>query len=70
MSTPRRPLGHGPQHKVPALPQAGTGGARRVLAAEADIAAGPLYRPGLDSLRQLRARGVLGPHTPTPGPPA
>ncbi|MET8538462.1 hypothetical protein ABZV67_43990 [Streptomyces sp. NPDC005065] len=70
MSTPRRPLGHGPQHKAPALPQARRGGARRVLAAEADIAAGPLYRPGgLDSLQQLRARGVLGSHTP-PGPPA
>ncbi|WP_327299922.1 hypothetical protein [Streptomyces sp. NBC_01197] len=61
MSTPRRPLGHGPQPQTSATPQPDLGATRRVRAAEADVEAGPLYRPGgLDHLALLRERGVLG----------
>ncbi|WP_329043477.1 hypothetical protein OHT61_32190 (plasmid) [Streptomyces sp. NBC_00178] len=64
MSTPRRPLGHGPQAQPQATPP-GTTATRRVRATQADIEAAPLYRPGgLDTLDQLRARGVLGTSTP------
>ncbi|MFJ8855171.1 hypothetical protein [Streptomyces sp. NPDC102437] len=68
MSTTRRPLGHGPQAPAPApaTPQPGTA-TRRVRAAEADVEANPLYRPGgLEHLAQLRESGVLG----TPDQPA
>ncbi|MGW3572169.1 hypothetical protein ACWDSL_51400 [Streptomyces sp. NPDC000941] len=66
MSTPRRPLGRGPHPQAPVAPQPGTGPAHRVSAAEADVEAVPLYRPGgLEHLAQLRERGVLGPH-PSP----
>ncbi|MFD9714413.1 hypothetical protein ACFWBR_41330 [Streptomyces sp. NPDC060006] len=65
MSTSRRPLGHGPQPQTTAAPQPGPGVARRVRAAEADVEAGPLYRPGgADHLARLRERGVLGTATP------
>ncbi|MFC9758876.1 hypothetical protein [Streptomyces sp. NPDC056921] len=65
MSTPRRPLGHGPQPQTSTVAQPGTGAARRVSAAEADVEAGPLYRPGgLDHLAQLRERGALGSDQP------
>ncbi|MCQ8835827.1 hypothetical protein [Streptomyces malaysiensis] len=62
MSITRRPLGHGPQPQPPlAVAQLEAGGARRMSAAEADIDAAPLYRPGgLEHLAQLRTRGVLG----------
>ncbi|WP_431776283.1 hypothetical protein [Streptomyces cucumeris] len=60
MTTSRRPLGHGPQPQATAGPSHGTGPAHRVRAAEADVAAGPLYRGGLPELEQLRERGVLG----------
>lgn len=61
MSTSRRPLGHGPQPQTSDAPPPGPGAARRVRAAEADVEAGPLYRPGgLDHLARLRERGVLG----------
>lgn len=63
MATPRRPFGHGRQQQVPAALQPGGGSARRIRAAEADLAAHPtsLCRPdGLESVQELRARGVLG----------
>ncbi|MFJ8351294.1 hypothetical protein ACIQ9J_34010 [Streptomyces sp. NPDC094153] len=61
MSTARRPLGHGPQHQAPAVPQPGTSASRRLRAAEADVETTPLYRTGgLQDLAQLRERGVLG----------
>ncbi|MFF4607797.1 hypothetical protein ACFY12_34290 [Streptomyces sp. NPDC001339] len=60
MSTARRPLGHGPQSQAPAAAQP-TGTARRIRAAEADVEATSLYRPGgLEHLARLRERGVLG----------
>ncbi|MCZ0984027.1 hypothetical protein O1L60_45515 [Streptomyces diastatochromogenes] len=65
MSTARRPLGHGPQPQAPAAPTPAAEAVRRVRAAEADVEAAPLYRPGgLEHLAQLRASGVLGPVTP------
>lgn len=65
MSTARRPLGHGPQPQAPAAPLPGVEAVRRVRAAEADVEASPLYRPGgLEHLAQLRESGVLGPGTP------
>ncbi|WP_274036726.1 hypothetical protein [Streptomyces sp. MMBL 11-1] len=67
MSTARRPLGHGPQPQTTAAPQPSPGTARRVRAAEADVEAGPLYRPGgLEHLAQLRENGVLGTVHPSP----
>jgi hypothetical protein len=61
MSTARRPLGHGPQHQAPAVPQPDTSASRRLRAAEADVETTPLYRTGgLRDLAQLRERGVLG----------
>ncbi|WP_406396470.1 hypothetical protein [Streptomyces sp. NBC_00887] len=64
MSTTRRPLRHGPQIQAQA-PSAGAGATRKMRATEADIEAAPLYRPGgLDSLQQLRDRGVLVPGIP------
>ncbi|ADI12748.1 hypothetical protein SBI_09630 [Streptomyces bingchenggensis BCW-1] len=60
MSTARRPLGRGPHPQAPVVPQSGTGPVHRVGAAEADVEAAPLYRPGgLEHLAQLRERGVL-----------
>lgn len=65
MSTARRPLGHGPQPQPPAAPAHGAEATRRVRAAEADVEAAPLYRPGgLEHIAQLRESGVLGPVTP------
>ncbi|GLV79787.1 hypothetical protein ACH4VS_39150 [Streptomyces hygroscopicus] len=61
MSITRRPLGHGSQPQPPAAAQLETGSVRRMSAAEADINAALLYRPGgLEHLAQLRERGVLG----------
>jgi hypothetical protein len=61
MSTARRPLDHGPQSQAPAAAPVGGEAVRRVRAAEADVEAAPLYRPGgLEHLAQLRERGVLG----------
>ncbi|MFC3587619.1 hypothetical protein ACFOSC_27875 [Streptantibioticus rubrisoli] len=58
MSTPRRPLGHGPQ--APTGPQH----AARHLPTAEDVPL-PLYRPGdLEHLAQLRERGVLAPTPP------
>ncbi|NUH36870.1 hypothetical protein HUF15_08855 [Streptomyces samsunensis] len=60
MSITRRPLGHGPQPQPSVAAQLETDGVHRVSAAEADIEAVPLYRPGgLEHLAQLRERGVL-----------
>ncbi|MFI5752590.1 hypothetical protein ACIBBE_43635 [Streptomyces sp. NPDC051644] len=60
MSTARRPLGRGPQPQAPAVSQP-TGPVRRVSAAEADVEAATLYRPGgLEHLARLRESGVLG----------
>ncbi|MFD8822782.1 hypothetical protein ACFV1C_10550 [Streptomyces sp. NPDC059605] len=39
-----------------------------VRAAAADLDGGTLYRPDLDSLADLRARGVLGHHSAAPDP--
>ncbi|MEV0749820.1 hypothetical protein AB0I75_32205 [Streptomyces sp. NPDC050273] len=53
-----------PQPQIP-TPTASAGTGQKVRAAQADIEATPLYRPGgLNSLQQLRDRGVLGPSTP------
>ncbi|MGW1043649.1 hypothetical protein [Streptomyces sp. NPDC002547] len=68
MSTPRRPLGHGPQPQVPAAPAPTAGPARRVRAAEADVETEPLYQGGLQGLQQLRERGVLGTPAQPPRP--
>ncbi|WP_371793761.1 hypothetical protein OG285_38385 [Streptomyces sp. NBC_01471] len=68
MTTTRRPLGHGPQASA-ALPSdiSTSAAAPRVRAAEADVAAAPLYRPGgTEDLQELRDRGVLGPDQPRP----
>ncbi|WP_406349651.1 hypothetical protein OHA44_38260 (plasmid) [Streptomyces sp. NBC_00144] len=67
MTTTRRPLGHGPQAKADsaAFSSDASTGAPRVRAAEADVAAAPLYRPGgMQDLQALRDRGVLGPSQP------
>ncbi|MGW2183926.1 hypothetical protein ACWCXX_39315 [Streptomyces sp. NPDC001732] len=71
--TTRRRLGPGPaEHRSPAETNADVTGPvhPRVQAADADLDGGTLYRPDLDSLADLRARGVLGhrPATPDPTP--
>ncbi|MFI5987115.1 hypothetical protein ACIBEA_40400 [Streptomyces sp. NPDC051555] len=62
MTIPRRPLGHGPQSQHDHAAQAPeAAAAHRVRAAEADIAAHSLHRPGsMEDLDRLRERGVLG----------
>ncbi|MCX4885992.1 hypothetical protein [Streptomyces sp. NBC_00847] len=67
MSTPRRPLGHGPQLQHAVAPQPGDGPGHRVRATEADVDSAPMCRPGgLEHLAQLRERGVLGTVRPLP----
>ncbi|MFJ8957317.1 hypothetical protein ACIRO1_45230 [Streptomyces sp. NPDC102381] len=67
MSTTRRPLGHGPQHQDPAVPQIDTSATQRLHATEADVQTTPLYRTGrLQDLARLRERGVLGSPDPVP----
>ncbi|MGP3691176.1 hypothetical protein ACTVZO_42020 [Streptomyces sp. IBSNAI002] len=68
MSTPRRPLGHGPRPQPDHTAQTPeTAAGPRVRAAEADVVVHPLHRPGsMDDLERLRERGVLG-TPPRPG---
>ncbi|MDK0524862.1 hypothetical protein [Streptomyces sp. ML-6] len=70
--TTRRRLGPGPaEHRSPAATDSTVPGPvpPRVQAADADLNGGALYRPDLDSLADMRARGVLGhrPAAPDPG---
>lgn len=67
MTTRRRPLGPGPATHSPRDPDAGDdrpGPALRVHATDADLDGGTLYRPDLDALADMRARGVLGGQPP------
>ncbi|MFF3538068.1 hypothetical protein ACFYXP_29535 [Streptomyces sp. NPDC002466] len=69
--TTRRRLGPGPaEHHSPAETNADVPGPvpPRVQAADADLDGGTLYRPDLDSLADMRARGVLGHHPAAPDP--
>ncbi|MFI2215128.1 hypothetical protein [Streptomyces sp. NPDC020141] len=64
MTSPRRPLGHGPRlddglDQAAELPDHDAVVEHRVLAAEADLGPEPLYRPDI-ALDELRERGVLG----------
>ncbi|MFF4084416.1 hypothetical protein ACFYZN_34230 [Streptomyces sp. NPDC001777] len=70
--TTRRRLGTGPaEHHSPVETDTTVTGPvhPRVQAAAADLDGGALYRPDLDSLANLRARGVLG-HRPAAPDPA
>ncbi|OKJ26480.1 hypothetical protein [Streptomyces sp. CB01580] len=69
--TTRRRLGPGPaEHRSPAATDTPAPGPAhpRVHAADADLDGGTLYRPDLDSLADMRARGVLGQHPAAPDP--
>ncbi|MEU7230011.1 hypothetical protein [Streptomyces chrestomyceticus] len=72
MSTTRRPLGHGPQHRTadPDAPAAVASGRTRIRAAQADMSpSSTFYQPAgqlHDELRHYRERGLLGPEAPRP----
>ncbi|MEV8103157.1 hypothetical protein [Streptomyces sp. NPDC088135] len=67
--TTRRRLGLGPtEHRLSTPTDTNASGPAhpRVHATDADLDAGTLYRPDLDSLTDMRTRGVLGWRPPAP----